>query len=183
MKNTAKSTRPISTTTPSVAVMTPPSRTPGPRGAGPGSSLARKKGTHRGGSPSSPQPRSWIAQAGRFLRRNGRSDLGGNAFVEGEGADLIRPQLDPVRDVLAVPRLGDTARSIGVLTCLPQAERDARLVAGVRQTVPDEPGLVPELAQHPVLCDVGELLEGPLLDLVRSDTNMLHGCSPLLECP
>src|SRR6185436_10535934 len=116
-------------------------------------------------------------------RPDGRSDLGGNAFVEGEVADLIRPQLDPVRDVLTVPGLGDTGRGIGVLACLPQAERDAGLVTGVGQAVPDEPGLVPELAQHPVLCDVGELLERALLDLIRSDTNMLHGCSPLLVCP
>src|SRR4029453_4458647 len=144
---------------------------------------ATKEGNPPRWIPFSPSAALVDRTSGPVPRPDGRSDLGGNAFVEGEVADLIRPQLDPARELLAVPRLGDTARSIGVLTCLPKAERDAGLVARVGQTVPDEPGLVPELAQHPVLCDVGELLEGALLDLIRSDTNVLHGCAPLLVCP
>src|SRR5215204_4594694 len=168
--------------------MTPPRERPN-RGAGRGSSLSRKnsshsrkKGIHRGGSPfSDGHARGSHEPVGP--RPNGRSDLGGNAFVEGEVADLIRPQLGPVRDVLAVPSLGDAGRGVGVLACLPQTERDAGLVAGVGQAVPDETGLVPELAQHLVPCDVGELLERALLDLIRCDANVLHACSPFARVP
>src|SRR4029450_4824278 len=188
MKNTAKSTRPSRTTIPSVAVMTPPSRTPRPW------RWSRFNPCTEAFKPSTEEgdPPRWIPffyatlvdRTGvRVQRPDGRSDLGGNAFVEGEVADLIRPQLHAVRDVLAVPGLGNTGRSIGILACLPEAERDAGLVTGVGQAVPDEPGLVPELAQHPVLSDVGELLERALLDLIRSDANVLHACSPLLVCP
>ena len=66
----------------------------------------------------------------------------------------------------------DVLKTLGV-------DRARGLVAAVGQTVPDEARLVPELAKHPVLCDVCELLEGASLDLVRCDANVLHAWSPL----
>src|SRR4029077_4459867 len=111
MKNTANSTRPISTTTPSVAVMTTSLANAQTSGVS-----RLKPGTKEGNPP------KWIPflptaalvdrTSGPVPRPDGRSDLGGNALVEGEVADLIRSQLDPVRDVLTVPGLGDTGRSV-----------------------------------------------------------------------
>src|SRR3990170_1076058 len=111
------------------------------------------------------------------------SNLRGYALVEGEVAYLVRPKLDPIVDVLAYPTRGHGDRRIGVLACLPQAERQACLVTKVGKAVPDEPGLVPERPQHAVLGNVGELLKGALLDLVCCDAHVLHACSPLLVVP
>ena len=66
IKNTANSTRPISTTTPSVAVMTPSLANAPTVALAEAQAFHERRGTHRGGSPSITQPRSWIARAGRF---------------------------------------------------------------------------------------------------------------------
>src|SRR2546428_10577917 len=63
---------------------------------------------------------------------------------------------------------------------LPQADRKACAVAKVGDAVPDEAGLGLEGLEHPRLGGVRDLLEAALVDLVRSDSEVLHVCSPLL---
>src|SRR5438309_10666944 len=123
--------------------------------------------------------------AGRTVRSDGRGDA---ALEEGEVADGVRRQLDPVGDVVLDPRGGHGGRCLGLVARLPQADRQAPLVSQVGHAVTDESGLILELAEHPCLGGVGNFLEGALRDFVCRDANVLHGSSPfaalvVLELP
>src|SRR5207249_6224396 len=90
---------------------------------------------------------------------------------------------DAVGQVFLDPCGGHGGRGLGLLAGLPQADRQALLVAQVGHPVPGEPRLALELVEHPRLGGVGDLLEGALGDVVGCHAQVLHLClSILLMC-
>src|SRR5205823_3151447 len=83
-----------------------------------------------------------------------------------------------VLQVLAYPLRRHGRRLFGLLTRLPQADRQTGLVVHLGDAVADESGLLLELREHPFLRLVGDLGEGATGDLVSRYSNVLHACLP-----
>src|SRR5438105_6538189 len=125
----------------------------------------------------SPLERGHFVPPGRTARSDGHRRL--DALPEREVAHEGRLELQAVLQVLADPLGRHGRRLLGLLTRLPQADRQAGLVVHLGDAVADEPVLLLELREHAFLRLVGDLGEGATADLVGRYSNVLHACLPL----
>src|SRR6266571_4551174 len=125
---------------------------------------SRKKRSPRPWAPFN-QPLAWL-QPRRRSEEPLRTDGGRHALEEGEVAYLVRAKLDPVRQVLAHPGCGHRRRLFGLRVGLPQADRHAGALAGVGESIADEPWLGLEGPEHATLGGIDDLGEGAIGDLV-----------------